>query len=58
MVIHPGRSLRATIRSYDFECPETEVVVKVRAVLAEVCEEEWATLTDNDVDALVMAAAD
>lgn len=57
VVLHPGRTLRGTLKLCDFECPDTNTAVAVRRTLAVLSEQEWAALTDADVDALVEAAS-
>jgi hypothetical protein len=57
VVIHPGKSVAATLKRYDWECPDTGATVAARRVLAMLSETEWENLTDQEVDLLVSTAA-
>jgi hypothetical protein len=57
VVVHPGRSIAATLKRYDWECPHTGTTVIATRVLAVLSENEWENLTDEDVDLLVATAA-
>jgi hypothetical protein len=55
VVIHPGRSIAATLKRYEWECPDTGATVTATRVLTVLSEVEYENLTDEDVDLLVSA---
>jgi len=57
VVVHPGRSVAATLKRYEWECPDTGATVAPTLVLRVLSEAEWESLTDEDVDLLVSTAA-
>ncbi|MGA3354832.1 MAG: hypothetical protein ABSD85_16870 [Acidimicrobiales bacterium] len=57
VIIHPGKSIAATLKRYEWECPDTGATVTATRVLAVLSEAEWENLTDKDVDLLVSKAA-
>jgi hypothetical protein len=57
LVIHPGKSIAATLKRYEWECPDTGATVAPTRVLRVLSEAEWESLTDEDVDLLVSTAA-
>jgi hypothetical protein len=57
VIVHPGRSIAAIIKRYDWECPDSGATVTATRVLAMLSEAEWENLTDEDVDLMVSTAA-
>ena len=57
VVVHPGRSIAAILKRYEWECPDSAATVTARRVLKVLSEAEWETLTDEDVDLLVSTVA-
>jgi hypothetical protein len=57
VIIHPGKSIAAALKRYEWECPDTGATITATRVLAVVSETEWESLTDQDVDLLVTGAA-
>jgi hypothetical protein len=55
VVVHPGRSISATLKRYEWECPDTGATVTAEQVLAVVSEAEWKNMTDEAIDLLVSA---
>ena len=56
VIIHPGKSVAATLKLYDWECPDSGATVAPTRVLAVLSEAEWENLTDDDVDLLLSTA--
>jgi len=57
VVVHPGRSVAATLKRFEWECPDSGATVTARQVLAVVSEAEWENMTDEALDLLVSTAA-
>ena len=57
VIIHPGRSIAATLKRYEWECPDTGATVTLARVLTVLSEAEYENMTDEDVDLLVSTAA-
>jgi hypothetical protein len=57
VIIHPGKSIAATLKRYEWECPETGATVDPTRVLTVLSKAEWENLTDEDVELLVSTAA-
>jgi hypothetical protein len=57
VVIHPGRSITATLKRYEWECPDSGTTVSARRVLAVLSEAEWENMTDEAVQLLVSTRA-
>ena len=57
VVVHPGRSIAATLKRYEWECPDTGATVTLARVLTVLSEAEYENMTDEDVDLLVSTAA-
>jgi hypothetical protein len=57
VVIHPGRSIAATLKRYDWECPDSGVTVTPTRVLAVLSEAEYENLGQEAFDLLVSTAA-
>jgi hypothetical protein len=56
VIIHPGKSVAATLKRYEWECPDTGGTVIPTRELAVLSEAEWENLTDQDVELLVSTA--
>jgi hypothetical protein len=57
VAIHPGRSIAATIKRYDWECPDSGATVTAARVLAVLSEAEYENLGQEAFDLLVSSAA-
>jgi hypothetical protein len=57
VITHPGRSIAATLKRYDWECPDTDATVTATRMLRLFSEAEWENVTDQDMDLLVSTAA-
>jgi hypothetical protein len=57
VIIHPGKSIAATLKRYDWECPDTGASVTVRQVLAVLSETEYENLGQEAFDLLVSTGA-
>ena len=57
VVIHPGRSIAATLKQYDWECPDSAATVTATRVLAVLSEAEYENLGQEAFDLLVSSAA-
>jgi hypothetical protein len=53
VVIHPGRSIAATLKRYEWECPDTGATVTATRVLAVLWETEYENLGQEAFDMLV-----
>jgi hypothetical protein len=51
-VVHPGRSVRSSIRAWDYECPDTRAEAKPVRVHAVLSEAEWNNLTEAQISGL------
>jgi hypothetical protein len=56
VVIHPGRSIAATLKRYEWECPDTSTATAVAGVLAVLSEAQYESMTDEDLDVLGAAS--
>ncbi len=56
-VIHPGRSITATLKLYDWECPDSGTTVTATRVLAVLSEAEYDNLGQEVFDLLVSTRA-
>jgi hypothetical protein len=50
VIIHPGRSVAATIKRYDWECPDTSASVTATRVLAVLSQAEYENLGQEAFD--------
>ncbi len=57
VIIHPGKSVTATLKKYDWECPNTSTAAAVARVLAVLSVAEFENLTDDALDTLVSTGA-
>ncbi|MGA3354797.1 MAG: hypothetical protein ABSD85_16690 [Acidimicrobiales bacterium] len=57
VVIHPGRSIAATLKRYDWECPDSGATVTATRVLAVLSEAEYENLGQEAFDLLVSTGA-
>jgi hypothetical protein len=57
VIIHPGRSISATLKRYDWECPDTGATVTPTRVLAVLSEAEYENLGQEAFDLLVSTGA-
>jgi len=57
VIIHPGRSIVATLKRYEWECPDTRATVTATRVLAVLSEAEYENLGQEAFDLLVAAGA-
>jgi DNA-directed RNA polymerase subunit RPC12/RpoP len=57
VVVHPGRSIAATLKRYDWECPDTGITVTPTRVLAVLSEAEYENLGQEAFDLLVSRGA-
>ncbi len=57
VVIHPGRSIAATLTRYEWECPDTGATVTATRVLAVLSETEYENLGQEAFDLLVSTGA-
>jgi hypothetical protein len=57
VVVHPGRSIAATIRRYDWECPDSGATVTATTVLAVLSEADYENLGQEAFDLLVSSGA-
>jgi hypothetical protein len=57
VVIHPGRSIAATLKPYEWECPDTGATVTPTRVMRVLSEAEYGNLSQEDFDLLVSSRA-
>jgi hypothetical protein len=57
VVVHPGRSISATLKRYEWECPDTGAAVAATQVLAVLSEAEYDNLGQEAFDLLVSTGA-
>jgi hypothetical protein len=57
VVIHPGRSITATTKRYDWECPDSGATVTATRVLAVLSEAEYENLGQEAFGLLVSSGA-
>jgi hypothetical protein len=57
VIIHPGRSIRATLKGHDWECPDTGATVTARKVLAVLSKAEYENMGQEAFDLLVSTGA-
>jgi hypothetical protein len=57
VIVHPGRSIAATIKRYDWECPDSGATVTATQVLAVLSEAEYENLGQEAFDLLVSTEA-
>jgi hypothetical protein len=57
VVVHPGKSIAATLKLYEWECPDTNTAAAVTGVLAVLSEAELESMTEEDIDLLVSTGA-
>jgi len=57
VVVHPGRSIAATLKRYEWECPDTGATVTATRVLAVLSEAEYENLGQEAFDLLVSSGA-
>lgn len=53
VVIHPGRSIAATLKRYEWECPDTGATVAPTRVLRVLSESEYESMGQEAFDLLV-----
>jgi hypothetical protein len=57
VVVHPGKSIAATLRRYEWECPDTGATVMPTRVLAVLSERDYENLGQEAFDLLVSTGA-
>jgi hypothetical protein len=57
VVIHPGRSIAAALKRYEWECPDSGATVTATRVLAVLSEAEYEDLGQEAFDLLVSTGA-
>ncbi len=57
VVVHPGRSISATLKRYDWECPDTGATVTATRVLAVLSETDYENMGQEAFDLLVSTGA-
>ena len=57
VVIHPGRSITATTKRYDWECPDSGATVTATRVLAVLSEADYENLGQEAFDLLIATGA-
>jgi hypothetical protein len=57
VIIHPGQSIAATLKRYEWECPDTGATVTAIRVLAVLSEAEYENLGQEAFDLLVSTGA-
>jgi hypothetical protein len=57
VIIHPGKSIVAALKRYDWECPDTSAAVTPTRVLAVVSETEYKNVGQEAFDLLVSTGA-
>jgi uncharacterized paraquat-inducible protein A len=57
VIIHPGRSIAATLKRYEWECPDTDATVTATRVLAVLSERDYETMGQEAFDLLVSTGA-
>jgi hypothetical protein len=57
VIIHPGRSIAATLKRYEWECPDTDATVTATRVLTVLSEAEYENLGQEAFDLLVATGA-
>ena len=53
VVVHPGKSVAATLKRYDWECPDSGATVSATRVLTVLSEAEYEKLSQENFDLLV-----
>jgi hypothetical protein len=56
VIIHPGKSIAATLKRYDWECPDTGATVTSTRMLTVLSDTEFENLTDEDFGLLLSTA--
>jgi hypothetical protein len=57
VVIHPGKSIAATLKRYDWECPDTGATITATRVLTVLSEADYENLSQEEFDLLVSTGA-
>jgi len=57
VVVHPGRSIAATLKSYEWECPDSGATVTATRVLAVLSEAAYENMGQEAFDLLVSTGA-
>ena len=57
VVVHPGRSIAATLNRYEWECPDSGATVTVTRVLSVLSEAEYENMGQEEFDLLVSTGA-
>jgi hypothetical protein len=57
VVIHPGRSIAATLKRYDWECPDTRATVTATRVLTVLSGADYENMGQEAFDLLVATGA-
>src|ERR1017187_7108204 len=57
VVVHPGRSIAAILKRYEWECPDSGATVTATQVLAVLSEAEYENLGQEAFDLLVSTEA-
>jgi hypothetical protein len=57
VIVHPGRSIAAALKRYEWECPDTGATVTATRVLTVLSEAEYENLGQEAFDLLVSTAA-
>jgi hypothetical protein len=53
VIIHPGRSIAATLKRYEWECPDTGATVTPARVLRVLPEAEYESMGQEELDLLI-----
>jgi hypothetical protein len=57
VIIHPGKSVAATLERYEWECPDTGAAVTATRVLAVLSETDYENVGQEAFDLLVSTGA-
>jgi hypothetical protein len=57
VVVHPGRSIAATLKRYEWECPDSGATVTATRVLRVLSEAEYENMGQEAFDLLVSTGA-
>jgi hypothetical protein len=57
VIIHPGKSIGATLKGYDWECPDTGATVTATRVLTVLSEAAFENMGQEAFDLLVSTGA-
>jgi transcription elongation factor Elf1 len=57
VIVHPGKSIAATLKRYEWECPDTGATVTATRVLAVLSEADYESMGQEGFDQLVSTGA-